>query len=619
MRQVAEKISLIGSEGSGKTCFLAGLRWLSSPTEATPFTMTGRNQQSQEYLEFLHSALESGHCPPPTHKIDNLDLTAGYKKRWFNIKVQDAPGEDFKRAALSGDDKHPIIVNILESQYILICLDVDRDVRNRAPHLDRIEAIFAVLHRNQDVCKSKKIAILLTKADASGIPQEEWTDSSASSFLKKYNSSLVQKLDDCSLDFNVFFVASLGSPMTNNEPPKPYGYDQIFAWLSNKRSQMAVESFLTGHRRAVWAVAILVLGLVGVWIFMYFSEKHNIEIARDPTALEKIKVVAISKISDEGTKRAIIDERLSNFKEELQHASSVDRYHELYGRIADNCAKITMSVTQEKMFKELQQEISERLEDEYIRHLEDFAHTKNRDEFDKMLGLYYGDKFSSRNKSEHVADLAKQIEDGLMAGKKRTIGAIVVDCNLSHRDDLLHKMKEVEDFASSASISESEKKEMRQAVADMKKIMSNIKYKITFVQSGKLSHRGWNSYLRIKIGARENEGEHKIPPEEYSVGVEPAWGCVETIKWEVGDPIEVRWRCNKWYWLRRNEVASCKISGDCFALLNLLSCPCMLTATKEGYFQDGPYLKVECEDFPDAKESKRLIEKYLVPGGYWKE
>ena len=36
MRQVAEKISLIGSEGSGKTCFLAGLRWLSSPTEATP-------------------------------------------------------------------------------------------------------------------------------------------------------------------------------------------------------------------------------------------------------------------------------------------------------------------------------------------------------------------------------------------------------------------------------------------------------------------------------------------------------------------------------------------------------------------------------------------------------
>ena len=51
------RISLMGSEGSGKTCFFAGLAWLGSAARRSEFGLVGRNEASQAFVNELRETL----------------------------------------------------------------------------------------------------------------------------------------------------------------------------------------------------------------------------------------------------------------------------------------------------------------------------------------------------------------------------------------------------------------------------------------------------------------------------------------------------------------------------------------------------------------------------------
>ena len=621
MDDAVEKIALIGSEGSGKTCFLAGLKWISSPDEDTPFSVTGKNPQSQGYLEMLHVALKGGHRPPPSHKVDKLDLVVGFKNKQFNIEVQDAPGEDFMKAALSVDEGHPIMENLLESRYVLICLDVERDVKNRTTHLDRIEAIFAALTRYQKECQGKKIALLLTKADLSGIPKESWTEKAAWNLLKENRPSLVQKMKRCGFDMHCFFISSLGSPMMNNEVPEPCGYENVFSWLVQKRGQFAFEAFWEKHPVMIF-VGILAFACVFTWVpVRMILNNYYRGVAISETVTEEDRISALKKLPEE-ERGPILDKIMEELRTALSRENSIDGLQKLHKRISGYCSELKMQEAQARCFETLQTQVSEKLEDFFIKSLE--AHCKMKDEnsFRKLFGQYTVNKFSSRRKYDEAMEMLKQLGLSRIESKRIAINTLDVDFELKYRDKLVAKMKHVEEFVSSADIREDERMEMKQAVKDMKRLLTGAPYKIKFEKGGKLvdGRRNNESVLRMKVGSREDDDGIRAPEHDYVKGTEPVWNSEQDVTWKVGDQLEVSWVCRRRCWWD-DSYASAKINGCWHSMLDLLSSSYVFEV-EDGHkndFDGDPYLKIRCDDFPDPAKSKKLIEKYLVPGTYWRQ
>lgn len=615
MRQAAEKIALVGSEGSGKTCFLAGLRWLSSATEDTPFAISGKDQKSQEYLEKLNQALKAGHCPPPSHSIEELELNVSYCKSVFDIRVQDCQGEEFKRAAQSNNVDHPIIKNLLDSQYLIVCLDGERDVKNPIAHSERLDALFTILHGHQDLFLNKKIVFLLTKADVTGIPRSQWSGADSLKYLQAHSSVFAKKIDALQLDVSFFFVSSLGSDMQHGEKPAPYGYDQVFGWLGHKRAQFRVETFIRNHFRLMMATVLL--AIVSIVFFVvkncYYESRKGAVVDATVTEDEQLNALAGLSVDD---KTEMINSKLAAFEEELGKSQSVSSLKKLYKRIS-KCSETGVSDELRKRIDGRLKCVADALEKMYVNSLKLCVDNKNKDGFDKELSAYLADPYSSKCQMDEVLKLSDGLRSALIVDDKIRIAALNVDRHISNRSVLDSKLKMIDSFAQKLDDCLQEKSEMLLAVKDMRRLLSNRKYEIKFEQGGKLKKNNRESYLRVKFGNRDNEGEYKVPEDKYAVGAEPTWGYSKLIDWKVNDEIEVDWKCNRWCWITTFLYASVKIDGDCFTLLRFLASRCELNAKNPNDFDGCPYLKVRCDEFPDADASRVGIEKYIIPGTYW--
>ena len=618
----AEKISLIGSEGSGKTCFLAGLRWISSPGEDAPFGVTGQNLDSQKFLVDLHNALKLGHCPPPSHALKILDMNISYREEMFNARVIDCAGEEFKTAANLKDDKHPIIRNLLESTYLLVCLDVECDVKNPDNHSDRLEALFTILHAHLGKFRQKKCALLLTKADLTGIPREQWTYDLARKYLEENNRSLAQKIDNLGLDVRVYFVSSLGSTMQNGERPDPYGYEAVFDWLGKKKKEVGVEGFVRKNKRPlslVGGVLTAAILLLGGWAGIHYwrvSNARSVLHSDDATSAEKIEAIGILPPEERNEELKRIYEDL---KAKQTETLSIASLRDLYKSVDEYLRNVEVSDARRIEFEELKKQIADALEDQHISEMKTHKERIDKDAFLKAELAYKQDEYSAKKRVREVSELKTRVDVGTEKMEKRRISAQIVDCRISNRATLNAKMKAVSDFAAKHA-SPQDAEEMRQAVKDMGTVLSNKRYTLKFEQGGKLENKELGSYLRVKFGDRDYEGKFKVPDNgEYVPGAEPAWGWeIETV-WKVGDKIKIEWKCKQWWWVSPFLYASIELDGDCFALLKLLASKCVLNAKNPCDFVDDPYLKVRCDDFRDADASMERIQKYLVPGTYWWE
>jgi len=90
------RICLLGSEGSGKTCFLAGLAVLKEANRRTRVTVSPTDTVTVEYLDALARTLHCGQWPPPTNMTTLLKLRLGVDGKAIEAVMIDYPGEDFR-------------------------------------------------------------------------------------------------------------------------------------------------------------------------------------------------------------------------------------------------------------------------------------------------------------------------------------------------------------------------------------------------------------------------------------------------------------------------------------------------------------------------------------------
>src|SRR5271157_5039567 len=90
------RVCLLGSEGSGKTCFLAGLAVLGEPNRHTRVTVKPTDSVTVDYLDELSRTLRCQQWPPPTSMTTILNMTIGLRGKLIDVLIVDYPGEDFR-------------------------------------------------------------------------------------------------------------------------------------------------------------------------------------------------------------------------------------------------------------------------------------------------------------------------------------------------------------------------------------------------------------------------------------------------------------------------------------------------------------------------------------------
>ena len=145
------KVAIIGTSGSGKTCFIAAMRWLGECGTNARFISEGANGDSKNYLDDLHKKVNAGEVPPGTPKEFKLEFSERYVPSGGNHPSKiDFNLRDFKGGDLSAlDANSPLLQSWTQCDLLMVLLDIE-NVQNQGTELqDNLRDLSSVLMRKE--------------------------------------------------------------------------------------------------------------------------------------------------------------------------------------------------------------------------------------------------------------------------------------------------------------------------------------------------------------------------------------------------------------------------------------------------------------------------------------
>lgn len=566
MKLPEEKISIIGNVGSGKTCFFAGLKWLSSATNASDFTISAEGPV-KKYLQGLHSALNRRELPAATNSgvFSELKFNVIFRNFVFDVVAQDSAGEDFRRYSLDGDTDSPIFKRLIESNTILIFLDCKRDILT-ATDPERLDAVLDALSLEKVRGKGKKLGILLTKAD---LISDDQRSLGAEKFSKEKQPALYKKIKQLGFSTKFFFIAPLGTNDLKSDGPRPFGYQEIFEWISNNRA-------VRQYKPRLFAIVIALVALCIIGVFTIIDDREK---QKQQSRLEK-RVENVEKGIERWSTTKCEDEL--TLSRDFDFDNLPPAKHEKYNK--------TVDAIFEKIDKNTAREV------ESADHIEDAENAYNR-----LLAKHPEGSFPLTKKA-----LASKT-DKHWARERLSIHGM----SLTNKNELEHKLRRVEGFKYRNA---QDKENAQRAVKDVRRLMSGVPFSITI--KGGCELKGERK-THVKVSLANKEFKTKTVDM-----VTPRWDEKFTnFNWSInfsddklnGDSIGVTWR-----WDYCGDIARQKYHGA-FAFLDFLSSQKMDTV--HGFFSDDRPLTITvlCEEFPNPVETKENIKKFVFPGTYFEK
>lgn len=91
-------ICILGSEASGKTCFIAALAALGQVRGSSDYIIIApENPRTQTWLNTLSRSLNNGAWPPSTTATDMYDFTLEHEGKPRRVTIMDYAGEAFRQ------------------------------------------------------------------------------------------------------------------------------------------------------------------------------------------------------------------------------------------------------------------------------------------------------------------------------------------------------------------------------------------------------------------------------------------------------------------------------------------------------------------------------------------
>ena len=315
----------VGSEGSGKTCFIAALNWLANARTDSPFSMSASDTASQLLLNDYMKAFRAHEFPAPTHRVDDLRFDLRYRNHAYRITVRDYEGEVFKKVGEEMRTDDPVFSDLQGCDLLLVFLDSAKDVENAPADSPRLGAVDKILSRFDMSGHCKKVALILSKADIVGVDTKRKTD--AAVFLKKHQPFLYTRIADEGHDAAVFFLAAIGhTGLQEGRDPDPFGFESLFDWIQEK--------FMGKHSRVSRAILrafflFVIVGAISVSaIFAFKNWRKDLANKKiDDPNTSSVDRAAVLPFADESHRQGVINGWAMRTEQALSNTDNEDYLH----------------------------------------------------------------------------------------------------------------------------------------------------------------------------------------------------------------------------------------------------------------------------------------------------
>ena len=593
MKSESIRVALIGEQGSGKTCFIAGLRWLGDGNHLSRFTNLAALGESKRYLDGLTDALCGGFVPAATASTHHLAFEEIFRDGRNARRVLSFDVADYRGGEVDEIDADAELFKVWEEcDFLALLLDVDSE--GRCPRAQDLSHLFDAIANRKMINRGKHLCFLLTKADRHGCSVMAHDVEAARDFLRSRFAALIVKIEDVLgfRDWSAFYVASLGVEPTVREtesgkkvavvPPggiRPFGYDEVCDWI------VATSARARRNRRFRKFRGLIVFGAlalaVGAAAFVSrrlgFAEARRI--AENPKSTRLEQAEATHLMSADGREK-FLDVRMDRYARALAAADAPERIREL--------------MKDEAVFFDA----ADLSEEQRMRRGELEARARSR---------------------------CRELEEKLEQARREELRARLAALAIADTEDSVRLREKLELIEAFPYADEGERQEAKKAVGVMRKILETEVYIPTMARAGELDG-GQRTYLLLASGdsSRTSDlGEMKdiLPHTDSLDEAMPVWDSFAggPLKWRPGQKISVEWRRNAWFGIDDAVLARTELPGDHLTILRLCGDKVALAANaeNESLQKDVAWVQVSCKELPEAEQALPLVRKYVLPGEYW--
>lgn len=617
------RVCILGSEGAGKTCFLAGLAILGEPNSPSSITATPRDSVTASTLTDLATALRRRQWPPATNMTTFLTIRVEIDAAVFEIFLIDYPGEDFRAAlrTLRHDQIRDLKTHLDESDAILLLFDPHSDlfqypetkeilIERQMAHLQAITSVSdeRVQRKLSNDPHLPDLGIVLTKADL--IPGLR-TTTDARTLFQQHAGALDRKLRGVAKQVNYFALSSIGETQNSPTPngsapytessPQPFGYEELFRWILARHKWRAnrMKRLVSG----VLATVGLVLGAL-YYAYTFQQQQHFLGFLNNPhlSIAEKLQETRDSQFSIVLQQRStLLAEELSRLEQDLQTATTEETVKTLEAQI--NSLRDAEPGALVAELDKLQRLASQNREKLLFTQISESNRQKNP-AFESQA-IRYQNEFPAGINAEAVRELLGTSRTTKLQLDRQKIRLLPVDSTAS----LQTKCKRIHEFLENhaSNLEKSEVRSIRRALELGNRFCEINTYTITLKRSGKFVSPRWQAvWLYVRGAVFET---HDSPSSSKDV----TWKSnSQPLQWKSGDSIKLLLRDLDY---GDEDVAWLEDRGP--LALRLLG-------TRQNLSPILPHWREYCEEaFIEynieelAKDDWNLISTYLSPGEGW--
>jgi hypothetical protein len=636
------RVSLLGSEGAGKSSFLAGLAFLGFDPLQALLKIYPQDSETARYLNSLDRAFQNGLFPPPTNitSVLNFNLHLLRSRTVMNIRTVDYPGEDFRHAIndVTHERAAQFSSHLLESDIIILLIDIT-DISNGNDEKQTIireklraylNAAYETVQHHEKTAKphNKKIDICvgMTKCDLAPFYQQIIRSSNdGGRVVRKFLNSRWKNFENILRDgtniknIRYFGLSAIG--MTDQETGKPikgqikpFGYEPMFRWIAERSTRISSRKF----KRYCFGFLLIIFIFLASVTAVFYGQKFidQVHEQEQSTILDDENITVTQRLeytqfpvtdSIINRRNLLIDAELNRFKNKINQTNDEQTLSEIREELKmfDHIGTEERRAELDKLKTEIDNRSVEiefkRVRDYFDLHNEIFSETA-----EQFLSRY---PLSSR--ADEVRELQKQYEDGKIKTERNRISRIAITNIESLREKSLRIFSFLEKYEN--HLNPSETLAMKRAADLAKQFTERRNYSVTINQYGGFAYeekQNVSVYInKDKVVSHQSNGKVKTVYPGTSFFI--TWQCGDTIRFEL-----------QGYGMYDFETAagytnSSPISLRCLnQRIRLLpksgtwdwSLPKRMSS--DGYF-------VKCAIQEITHENWKAFENYIMPGNGW--
>ena len=637
------KVAIIGTSGSGKTCFIAAMRWLGERDAPSRFISAGANGDSKNYLDDLYEKVKVGDVPPGTPAEFKLEFSERYVFQGGKPPVQiDFSMRDFRGGALHDlDADSPLLQSWTQCDLLIVLLDIEMAQKQGVELQDNLRDLSAVLMRNEMEASQKRLAIVLTQADKGGFTAGRHSPDVAGKFLDENLPAFIERIKECRFkETRCFLLASIGlepesfadgkssrvPELDGKREWRPFGYEELFDWICDFQKQDESARFWAWlwakSKPYVAGVAVLALGGVvwyGVLAHQYHAAQSEYE---DLTSTLEQKAAATWRMNDNDRINAI-EKRITEYSASVEAKSEETSLRQVLSDIRTFSEKAKISEEQRIRIREIESRIAEKLEEHLFGRIKVAMERTDHDSARTLIRQYRTDQVIARKHQKEVNDYDTELTTDSRAKEKLTIAGYDVG-DVRNTSRMNEKLRLIREFNYPNN---EDKVKAVKAVAAMKRLMQGS-FEITQINANGLEGEEV-TFVLIATGVAvtkdlkeyREEGQGELIETKEVDSRSPQWNDErilsknKKLSWTPGLSIRVEWRRNPWY--KTNKcIASLTSMGDWLGLLEILQPKAKMQHEDDDF---EPTITIKCKEFPEPAEDLELIKRYVIPGTYWTE